>query len=481
MLRPARVRLRNRATLACCIALGGLVTDPPAARANGRFPAANALVLAPDDPERVVLRATFGILLSRDRGTTFDWLCETAIGLPASSIEDPSIAVTATGTLVAGTSGGLSVSTDDGCDWLGPPGIPAPAAVRDLVVRPNTPDQVLALASSYVSGVAPDGGAGYASRVFASDDDGAQWAAIGAPLDPSAVVTTLEVAPSDPSRLYVSLYRGQGTTRAAWLAVSTDAGATWAERPVPLDNSVESAAFIGAVDPTNPDRVYVRTQGRSRLLVTADAGRTYSVGLSFAGPMLGFALSPDGATAYAGGPEDGLHVARPAQTAAFARVSGVHVQCLAAGRGELWACADEASGFAVGLSTDDGTTFTPKLHLDGVSGPVACAPTATAAMCAGSAFEQLCQTLACTAGTVSEPIVYDGGNPPKPIEAGTPTVPVRVTTNSCACSPVVGATPAALVAALPGGLVAAAALVLRLRGRRSRRAGDRRRRRGRRG
>jgi hypothetical protein len=69
---------------------------------------------------------------------------------------------------------------------------------------------------------------------------------------------------------------------------------------------------------------------------------------------------------------------------------------------------------------------------------------------------------------VSEPIVYDAGRPPltRQFDAGTPTTPVRITTNACACSPVLGAAPAAFAAALPGAVVAAVAMALRRRRRR---------------
>ena len=37
------------------------------------------------------------------------------------------------------------------------------------------------------------------------------------------------------------------------------------------------------------------------------------------------------------------------------------VQCLATRGDELWTCSAEVSGFVLGVSTDDGATFTAKL------------------------------------------------------------------------------------------------------------------------
>ncbi len=165
---------------------------------------------------------------------------------------------------------------------------------------------------------------------------------------------TLEVAKSDPQRIYVSGVRGSGGTRTASLFVSTDAGTTWTERAIPFLPTVESGVYIGAVDPTNSDLVYLRTDGSSRLLVTSDAGGTFQVAsfptadggtsASLNGYMLGFALSADGSKVYAGDVEDGVFVGSRGGLG-FVHRSNIHVECLTAhGSGsELsGACSDEA-------------------------------------------------------------------------------------------------------------------------------------------
>src|ERR1700730_7144899 len=53
------------------------------ASANGRFPASNQIVFSPSDSNLVVARTTYGILPSHDNGTTWGYLCEEALGLPA--------------------------------------------------------------------------------------------------------------------------------------------------------------------------------------------------------------------------------------------------------------------------------------------------------------------------------------------------------------------------------------------------------------
>jgi photosystem II stability/assembly factor-like uncharacterized protein len=403
------------------------------ASANGRFPASNQLVLAPADPSLVVVRTTFGILVSHDAGSTWRWLCEGALGLPATSTEDPAVAVTADGTIVVGTSLGLEVSHDTGCNWAFAGGALAGRLVADVAVRPDQPHAIVALTTTYAPDAGADGGPGYASQVYESTDDGASWSPTGAPLDPSVVTTTIDVAASDPHRLYVAGVRpAVGAASAPLLLVWTDSTGRWTEHALP-PLADEVTDYIAGVDPTDADVVYVRSQGvadsvtQSRLFVTTDAGQSVRVALTLTSPMLGFALSPDGSNVYAGSAADGLLVAPRAAVAtpgAFRQVSPIHVACLAARPGEVWACSDEASkpaGFLVGVSRDDGATFTPELHLGGIAGALVCPAGAAAAQCSGAPFQGLCDTLGgCLLG--------DGGAS----DAGaTPPSPRK--TGSCAC------------------------------------------------
>jgi hypothetical protein len=393
------------------------------ASANGRMPAANRIIFSPSSPNIVVVRATYGLLPSSDNGRTWAFLCEDALGLPQMATEDPAMGLTASNALVTGllSPGGIQVSRDNGCNWSCAGGLLANEAIVDIAIRPDAPDTIVALTSNPLSG---DAGGGTYSQVFQSTDDGATWTPLGVALDPSALVTTIDVAASDPHRLYVSATRGFGPARTAALFASMDDGATWTEWPTPLDTTVETAIYIGGVDPLDADRVYLRTNGRSRLFVTAssDAGLSFQTVLTLTGEMLGFALSPDGSKVFAGGEIDGLFVG-DRSSLAFRRQSSVvagtgglardiHVQCLATRAGELWACADEPSGFIVGISTDDGATFSPRLHLDSVKAPVACAPgvptafacgaDANASQCGGP-FAMLCATLGC-ASSVQGPV-----------------------------------------------------------------------------
>ncbi len=413
----------------------------PVAHANGRFPESNQLLFSPGDTSLVVLRTTFGVLISRDAAATWRWLCEDALDLPPTSSADPSLGLTGSDALVAGIYKGLEVSPDLGCTWGFAGGPVKGQFIPDLAVRPNAPHTVVTIASTYGEDAGADGGAGYANQAYESTDDGANWSTLGVPIDPTVLVTTIDVAASDPQRLYVSGFRlatSAGAPNRASLFVSLDAGAHWIERPLPaLVNEV--AAYIAAVDPSDADLVYLRTSGpmvtpsQSRLMVTSDAGQSFSTPLAFTqtgeggaatGQMLGFALSTDGSKVYAGGTQDGLYVGARAGLAdaasPFHKTSSIHVQCLATHGAELWACSDEVSGFVAGVSTDDGATFTAKLHLTGIQAPLACAPDATAAQCSG-AFPQLCETLGGCAGPDGGSSAADGGARPPPTNPTRPS------------------------------------------------------------
>lgn len=407
------------------------------AAANGRFPLANQIVFSPTDPQLIVLRTSYGILPSHDNGKTWNYLCEEAIGVGPSTLADPTIGLTRNNSLLAGVSAGLNVSSDVGCNWSCMSGSLTGQVVTDLAVRPDSPNSAVAITGSPF--VQADSGLTLSqSQVFETTDDGVSWAPLGVPIDPDVVVTTVDVTKTDPDRLYASGTRGFGAARTASLFVSKDKGQSWTEWPFPaaqFDRTTEDAIFIGGVDPTNADRLYIRssglvtvrssglvTGGRSRLTVVtlaADGTPTFETAhlfdveagfLGLTGEMLGFALSPDGSKIYIGSNGDGLLVAEASNLVFRQQNSKIHVQCLATRGAELWACAPAMDGFVAGVSMDEGKTFTPKLPLIGaLAGPVACEPNGARAACGedanasqcGPYYDAFCSTYTCPAPDAS--------------------------------------------------------------------------------
>jgi hypothetical protein len=346
------------------LAAGGALAlglGAPNAQANGRYPKADQIVVAADHPEFIAVRTTFGLLLSHDTGQNWDWVCERAIGY--SGVQDPTLGLLADGTVIAGLAEGFARTTDAGCTWGFSEADLQDSPVVDLTVRKNAPDNALAL-------VWDPEAVSYSSRFLASDDNGRTFVAYGSAIDPNALVLTLDLAPSDPHRVYASATRTVDGTRSGLLFVSSDDAEHWTEYSLPFDPKLEQGVYIAAVDPQHADTVYVRTSSATagRLLVSHDAGQHFEV--AYSGSLLAFALSPDGSQVYLGG-EDGLHAGR-ASDLLFEKRASLRLLCLAATDDTVYACSDEHSGFTVGASYDGGFTFEPKLHLKTVRGPLAC-------------------------------------------------------------------------------------------------------------
>ncbi len=429
------------------MALASAAIGESPAFANGRIPAASQIVVDPNNQDHMLTRATFGALVSNDRGNTWHWVCEQSIGY--SGIEDPAYGITASGTLVSAIFEGLSVSTN-GCNWalakgepvvstddaglstLGDAGVLEKQVFVDLVLRPGNEKELFALSSGFASKAEDAGTFFFSTKVFRSLDSAVSWKQIGADIDPSILGETIEVAKSDPLRLYISGERGVGVNPVGVVLRSIDGGEHFIESSVPFTVDGELALYIAGVSPTDPNRVYARTSGPrggpTRLLVSNDGGGTFSVALTGKGPLLGFALSPDGATVYVGGPQDGL-LRAPSSTLSFAQVSTVPIQCLTRTQDALWACS-QASTFVAGVSTDDGATFTTKLMLDQVQGPLDCP--------VGSTTEKECVSRWPQQKSIlGIPEFVDGGDLVVNDEAGVATPPVidqPKTKDGCSCS-----------------------------------------------
>ncbi|HSO31172.1 MAG TPA: hypothetical protein VLT33_01615 [Labilithrix sp.] len=431
------------------------------ARANGRFPETNALFFAPNDPDFVILRTTFGEIISRDHGKTWDWVCERSVGL--AGVEDPMHAITPDGTLVSSTFQGLAVSHDRGCNFSFVGGDLKELVFIDLTSRPSTPGTVVAFASSY-AGTDDAMAVFFKSTLFETTDQGRSFTALSAPFDPTLLGETVDVTESDPDRIYVSAVRNPGSAVAAVFLTSKDHGKSFEENPIAMVGD-ERAAFIAGVDPTNANRVYVRTSNASdkpsRLLVTDDAGKSFRTIFTGTGPLAGFALSDDGKRVYVGGMKDGLRAASTTDFAWQLR-SPIEIGCLKMNKDGLWACSTEKSGFVAGLSTDDGATFKPQLHFCDIRGPLDCpAGTTTNNECSlgvsannTAPWPSQRAVLGCSGPTLPEGGSADGG-----ADAATPPGSGDGDDGGCA----VRAPSASPFAALLAGLVATIALLRRRR------------------
>jgi hypothetical protein len=183
-------------------------------------------------------------------------------------------------------------------------------------------------------------------------------------------LSTLDVAPTDPERLFVA---GLDDTARVPVVLRSDDGGRHLS-PVSIAPEVlGEEAFIAGVDPLRADAFWLRTNiglGSSLVRVRGDSAEAVA---RTSDAMLGFARSADGASVWYGSVTEGLYRSTNGGDS-FERVSSLSVYCLAVREGALWACGDWLRGpFALGKSLDGGRTFEAVLRFEDVAGPVACA------------------------------------------------------------------------------------------------------------
>lgn len=390
--------------------LGGLLAlalmaEGGAASANGRFPNAGDIAFNRVDPAHLLLRTTYGFLQTRDSGENWSWTCEGALGIPFGEY-DPPVGLTGDGTAVIAVSFDGFATSRDGCTWAPTAAVVDGQLIRDMTNLPDTTDGLLVMTSTHNPNY--DRRAPYDNWIVETRDNARTWAMKGPPLPRNILVSTLEVAPSLPNRIYVSgtTYElpdgdaGMPFPRGVFMR-SDDGGATWTttHQSLPTDRA---NVFIAGVDPNNPDIVYTRVTHDENtreltaptiLRVTYDKGVTWRDLVTTALPefgvdksMLGFALSPDGQKVVFGG-LFGVYEAQapvgPSSPFEYAEINTVQSRCLKWTSTGIYTCASEPyDAYTVGRSTDGGHTFKGLYRNVDDTCPLQCeAGTSTANVC----------------------------------------------------------------------------------------------------
>ncbi len=345
---------------------------PATAYGNGRFPQAQEFHQAPgSNSELMVVRATFGLIVSVDRGQRWEYWCEDA--LQYSDGYDPPLTYTANGTLLVALDNGL-LSTRDGCSVRRQPDLES-LSVKDIA---SSPDGRVTWAIAVTRSIRPD------SRVARSTDQGLTFEFVGDRFE-GVMLETIEVAGSDPLRLYAT-----GTLTSDGTAVlfrTVDGGVRWVRASAGFGEA--SGVYVSGVDGHRPEVVYLRATAAGRdmdagpagsadvLFRSDDGGETLREVLRTRGPMRGFGLSDDGRRVWAGGPEDGVW--RSIDGAAPTRFSDEPVDCLRWSSGALWACRVFTLGGPLLLRSDGDSAFVTALSAPEVGGPPVRCPTGTVA------------------------------------------------------------------------------------------------------
>ena len=289
-----------------------IVSATREAGANGRFPRGQQFYEFPSDHDHLLLAATYGLVTSKDGGKNWHYICETAFSFfpPADGFPgDPLVGIMDDESLLLGAQSRVTKSIDAACDWT-KSFEEAGAVVDDIAVAPS--DRKTAVALVRFPTQMP-----IVSRVYRTVDRGASWTAIGSPITTLVVGYTIDVDPKDPAHFMVTgITTYDPTVESGIFLSSTNDGMTWASSPIPKTN-VEAGPYIAAVHPTDPNKIFVRTDewlendvggydARDALLYSKDGGKTWTELLRLIGPdgpggkLFGFALSPDGATVLAG-------------------------------------------------------------------------------------------------------------------------------------------------------------------------------------
>ena len=317
-----------------------LLAAPAVASANGRPPATVSVEHGPGDTDSIFVGVTFGLLVSRDDGDTFRWVCEDAIGYGGRY--DPDYEVGPDGALWATTFDGLQVSRDGGCSFET---IDSPLLdqwIADVEVAPD--GRVFAVTAN----------GGDSNDVYVSTD-GVSFSSVDRYIE-DGWWKSLQIAPlgdteDAPLRLYLTGYKAPqeqegdaGTVpHSALLYSSDDGGATWQKLALDdLEFGNVPQLFVEAVSPTDPDVVFARVLGVNgatgdAIFRSADAGETWTRVLDMEDTISAFVVREDGATAIAGTVNDGVQISTDG--------------------GETWTAADEQPEMACVGERDDGTLF----------------------------------------------------------------------------------------------------------------------------
>jgi MYXO-CTERM domain-containing protein len=344
------------------------------AHADGAFPDSQNIITPAAIPNEILLATNFGLVMSVDAGQTWTWTCEQTQNNFATLYQ---LGPPPMNRLFAMSLAGLIYTDDLSCSWSVATGIATGSTVSDLFPDPSNPARVLAVVA-----VPADGGT-VDYQVLQSANGGATFAA--QPLYTAAAgdnISGVEISRSMPATVYLTLT--SGPTHLPKLAQSTNSGSTWQLHDLSghLPAGTNFIRLI-AVDPTNPQKVFLRIRSlgdggtTEGVAVTTDGGATASVTLSFPGGILSaFTLMSSG-TIMLGGVVGTTNVAYTSADGGgtFQPVTTPQpsFRGLSSRGGTLFVVADnQADGYAVGTSTDLGKTWTPLMAYEDIQAIQTC-------------------------------------------------------------------------------------------------------------
>lgn len=217
---------------------------------------ASATVVTVDPVDSSVVYAGTGMGIYKSTNAGESW---SAMGGPGSTVSSVVIDPSNRTVLYAAMGGEVYKSTDAGANWTkASTGISSPS-VRMLVIDPLVPSTLYA-------------GTAFAG-VFKSVNGGANWVASNTGLTVLGI-TGMAIDPRNPAIVYASTFSDWGTFK------SVDGGATWAVTGISVgrDAGFRNTFVLSlAMNPANPDILYVGTQGSGVWQTIDGGGRWFSV------------------------------------------------------------------------------------------------------------------------------------------------------------------------------------------------------------
>jgi uncharacterized membrane protein YgcG len=338
----------------------------PVARADGAFPGSESILTPAALPHHIILATNFGLVTSRDDGATWTWSCEQTLSELPSLYQmgaPPLNRIYAVGT------NGLVFTDDQSCTWALARGLTPGTTLLDAFPDPSDVDRVLAIAAGAAE-------AGVTFEILESTNAGATFEATRYTAAAGDQLTGVEIAPSSSSIVYLTMTVGRAFVPA--LVRSDDGGVTWVVRDLgaALGAGTNQIRLI-AIDPEDPDTVYLRVGSSTgeRLAITHDGGLTVSTPVTFDGGVLtAFARLPSGALVVAGAlkfqpvayrSRDRGATFEPLAPPAGFRAFGTRADLLY-GVTEYGPTDMMPGRWAIGVSHDEGTTWTPLFTYDQV-------------------------------------------------------------------------------------------------------------------
>ena len=373
--------------------LAGILLLLPAVRsveANGRPPSTSTITFRRGMDAEIVAGTTFGLVKSVDGGATWRWVCEDSIGY--GGMYDPDYAYSATGTLFATTFDGLKANRD-GCRFE-----MTPSGKRFVSTTALGPDGALYFAAAD----SMDG------KIYKSTDDGNTFPTSSMPGTTKDWWQSLEVAPSNPNRLYLAGYRVEiGLPKVFFLNRSDNGGQTWIPLPVvDFATMPNSTIEIAGISRTDPDRLYARVTLEDNTISDA-IYRSTNGGQNWT-RVLG---KPDSIAFLVRGTGELVAATRAAGTFRSADQGATwqpvpaapHINCLTeSAAGEVWACTQnyanmqQPSDGAAIMKSVDLVAWTKVLRFQDIYEPVACnAGTPQRDSCDAELWCGLCAQLGC--------------------------------------------------------------------------------------